>query len=167
MLRDGVTDLQRTDIAVRDVAEQLADGPAWQSADPLIPKIGGIRVVLAEKLRIVDHGSRAPLRFVNCGSPFARVIGGGDRLLDDLDKAIIKALQLDGRRPTRRSGGELKVPEATVRQRAERLISRSIVQVVGVTDHLAMGFSSRPSSACTSMSRILARWRMRWPRWTK
>jgi Lrp/AsnC family transcriptional regulator for asnA, asnC and gidA len=32
------------------------------------------------------------------------------------------------------------VPEATVRQRAERLISRRVVQIVGVTDPLAMGF---------------------------
>lgn len=61
-------------------------------------------------------------------------------LLDDLDKAIIKALQHDGRRPFAQIGRELKVPEATVRQRAERLISRGIVQVVGVTDPLAMGF---------------------------
>ena len=61
-------------------------------------------------------------------------------LLDDLDKAIIKALQLDGRRPYAQIGRELKVPEATVRQRAERLINRGIVQVVGVTDPLAMGF---------------------------
>ena len=60
--------------------------------------------------------------------------------LDNLDKAIIKALQLDGRRPYAQIGRELHVPEATVRQRAERLIARGIVQVVGVTDPLAMGF---------------------------
>jgi Lrp/AsnC family transcriptional regulator for asnA, asnC and gidA len=60
--------------------------------------------------------------------------------LDDLDKAIIKALQLDGRRPYAQIGRQLRVPEATVRQRAERLIARGIVQVVGVTDPLAMGF---------------------------
>ena len=60
--------------------------------------------------------------------------------LDDLDKAIIRCLQLDGRRPYAQIGRELKVPEATVRQRAERLISRRVVQVVGVTDPLAMGF---------------------------
>jgi Lrp/AsnC family transcriptional regulator, regulator for asnA, asnC and gidA len=61
-------------------------------------------------------------------------------LLDDLDKAIIKALQLDGRRPYAQIGRQLSVPEATVRQRAERLITRGVVQVVGVTDPLAMGF---------------------------
>lgn len=60
--------------------------------------------------------------------------------LDDLDKAIIKALQLDGRRPYAQIGRELSVPEATVRQRAERLIARGVVQIVGVTDPLAMGF---------------------------
>src|ERR671928_1367952 len=61
-------------------------------------------------------------------------------VLDDLDKAIIKCLQLDGRRPYAQIGRELSVPEATVRQRAERLIHRGVVQVVGVTDPLAMGF---------------------------
>ena len=66
--------------------------------------------------------------------------GGRRPVLDDLDKAIIKCLQLDGRRPYAQIGRELKVPEATVRQRAERLISRGVVQVVGVTDPLAMGF---------------------------
>lgn len=60
--------------------------------------------------------------------------------LDALDKAIIKALQVDGRRPFAQIGRELSVPEATVRQRAERLIARGVVQVVGVTDPLAMGF---------------------------
>jgi Lrp/AsnC family transcriptional regulator, regulator for asnA, asnC and gidA len=70
-----------------------------------------------------------------------RPVPGGRRpALDDLDKAIIKALQLDGRRPYAQIGRELRVPEATVRQRAERLITRGIVQVVGVTDPLAMGF---------------------------
>src|SRR5687768_12069046 len=61
-------------------------------------------------------------------------------ILDDLDKAIIKSLQLEGRRPYAQIGRQLKVPEATVRQRAERLIGRGVVQVVGVTDPLAMGF---------------------------
>ncbi len=60
--------------------------------------------------------------------------------LDDLDKAIIQCLQLDGRRPYAQIGRQLKVPEATVRQRAERLIARGVVQIVGVTDPLAMGF---------------------------
>lgn len=67
--------------------------------------------------------------------------GGSPRgQLDDIDKAIIRCLQADGRRPYAQIGRELAVAEATVRQRAERLISRGIVQIVGVTDPLAMGF---------------------------
>jgi Lrp/AsnC family transcriptional regulator, regulator for asnA, asnC and gidA len=66
--------------------------------------------------------------------------GGRRPILDALDKSIIQCLQLDGRRPYAQIGRQLKVPEATVRQRAERLISRGVVQVVGVTDPLAMGF---------------------------
>lgn len=65
---------------------------------------------------------------------------GRPPVLDDLDKSIIQCLQLDGRRPYAQIGRQLKVPEATVRQRAERLIGRGIVQIVGVTDPLAMGF---------------------------
>jgi Lrp/AsnC family transcriptional regulator, regulator for asnA, asnC and gidA len=61
-------------------------------------------------------------------------------VLDDLDKAIIKCLQLDGRRPYAQIGRELSVPEATVRQRAERLVQRRVVQIGGGTDPLAMGF---------------------------
>jgi len=61
-------------------------------------------------------------------------------VFDDLDKAIINCLQQDGRRPYAQIGRELSVPEATVRQRAERLIGRGVVQIVGVTDPLAMGF---------------------------
>ena len=56
MLRDGVTDLERTDVAVRDVAEWLADATgAWQAArrHSIPQRVNGIRVVLAEKLRKV------------------------------------------------------------------------------------------------------------------
>jgi Fe-S oxidoreductase len=39
MLRDGVTDLERTDVEVRDVAELLAEATgAWTTATPLIPE---------------------------------------------------------------------------------------------------------------------------------
>ena len=38
MLRDGVTDLDRTDVAVADVAELLADATgAWRESDPTVP----------------------------------------------------------------------------------------------------------------------------------
>jgi Lrp/AsnC family transcriptional regulator for asnA, asnC and gidA len=88
------------------------------------------------------HGKLTSLRPLGYDSRMAiRAVSAPRRpALDNLDKAIIKALQLDGRRPYAQIGRELHVPEATVRQRAERLIARGIVQVVGVTDPLAMGF---------------------------
>ena len=60
--------------------------------------------------------------------------------LDELDRAIVKQLQLNGRRAYAGMARELGVPEATVRQRTERLVGRGVVQIVGVTDPLAMGF---------------------------
>ena len=60
--------------------------------------------------------------------------------LDELDRAIIKQLQHNGRRAYAGMARELDVPEATVRQRTERLVARGVVQIVGVTDPLAMGF---------------------------
>ncbi len=99
----------------------------------------GFRKKRASEPRKVVTGP--PLRYDSRMAMRSLTPAGSRRpLLDDLDKAIIKCLQLDGRRPYAQIGRELKVPEATVRQRAERLISRGVVQVVGVTDPLAMGF---------------------------
>ncbi|MEO8510285.1 MAG: Lrp/AsnC family transcriptional regulator [Chloroflexota bacterium] len=70
----------------------------------------------------------------------ARQPGTAHGTLDELDRAIIKQLQRNGRRPYAGMARELNVPEATVRQRTERLVGRGVVQIVGVTDPLAMGF---------------------------
>src|SRR5205823_13300946 len=100
--------------------------------------------VLAESVfsRPAVHGKLTRPRELRYDSSMAiRAVATPRRpALDNLDKAIIKALQLDGRRPYAQIGRELRVPEATVRQRAERLIARGIVPVVGVTDPLAIGF---------------------------
>ena len=57
-----------------------------------------------------------------------------------LDKRIIEHLQQDGRRPFTRIASDLGVSEAAVRARTNRLIERGILQVVGVTDPLKLGF---------------------------
>src|SRR3954464_9589022 len=65
------------------------------------------------------------------------------RATDDvspLDKRIIEPLQADGRRPFTQIAAELGVSEAAVRARTNRLIERGILQVVGVTDPLKLGF---------------------------
>jgi Lrp/AsnC family transcriptional regulator for asnA, asnC and gidA len=67
----------------------------------------------------------------------------GGRPIDevsDLDKRIIEHLQEDGRRPFTRIAAELGVSEAAVRARTNRLVDSGIVQVVGVTDPLRLGF---------------------------
>ncbi len=66
-----------------------------------------------------------------------------DRLPDPvspLDKRIIEHLQADGRRPFTQIAADLGVSEAAVRSRTNRLIERDILQVVGVTDPLKLGF---------------------------
>ncbi len=60
--------------------------------------------------------------------------------VSDLDKRIIEHLQADGRRPFTQIAAELGVSEAAVRARTNRLIERGILQIVGVTDPLKLGF---------------------------
>ena len=63
---------------------------------------------------------------------------GGD--VSELDKRIIEHLQQDGRRAFTRIAADLGVSEAAIRARTNRLIEQGILQVVGVTDPLKLGF---------------------------
>lgn len=60
--------------------------------------------------------------------------------IDDIDKAIIRELQLDGRTPYARLGPAVGLSQAAVRQRVQRLIESGVMQVVAVTDPLTLGF---------------------------
>jgi Lrp/AsnC family transcriptional regulator, regulator for asnA, asnC and gidA len=60
--------------------------------------------------------------------------------ISDLDKQILEHLQADGRRPFTRIASELGVSEAAVRARTNRLIERGVLQIVGVTDPLKLGY---------------------------
>jgi Lrp/AsnC family transcriptional regulator for asnA, asnC and gidA len=66
--------------------------------------------------------------------------GRGVEEVSPLDKRIIEHLQTDGRRPFTQIANDLGVSEAAVRARTNRLIERGILQVVGVTDPLKLGF---------------------------
>jgi Lrp/AsnC family transcriptional regulator for asnA, asnC and gidA len=57
-----------------------------------------------------------------------------------LNKRIIEHLQADGRRPFTQIAADLGVSEAAVRARTNRLVERGVLQVVGVTDPLRLGF---------------------------
>lgn len=61
------------------------------------------------------------------------------RALDALDRALVVALENDGRRPFRDIARDLGVPEATVRSRVKRLIDERWIHVTAVGDPLALG----------------------------
>jgi len=61
--------------------------------------------------------------------------------LDDIDKQIIRELQLDGRTPYAKLGPAVGLSQAAVRQRVQRLIENGVMQVVAVTDPLMLGFT--------------------------
>ena len=69
-----------------------------------------------------------------------RAGNGRGQEISELDKRIIEHLQEDGRRPFTQIAADLGVSEAAVRARTNRLIERGILQVVGVTDPLKLGF---------------------------
>ena len=62
-------------------------------------------------------------------------------VVDETDKALIEALQVDGRRPYTKLAADVGLSEAAVRQRVQRLIDSGAIQVVAVTDPLTLGFN--------------------------
>jgi len=60
--------------------------------------------------------------------------------LDQTSKAIIYALQRDGRRPYSAIAEEVGISEGAVRQRVQRLVSTGVMQIVAVTDPTELGF---------------------------
>jgi Lrp/AsnC family transcriptional regulator for asnA, asnC and gidA len=65
------------------------------------------------------------------------------RSLDAVDRAIIEALQANGRESFRRIADRIGVAEATVRARYARLVADDILQVTGVTNPLGLGFEAQ------------------------
>jgi Lrp/AsnC family transcriptional regulator for asnA, asnC and gidA len=59
--------------------------------------------------------------------------------LDAVDKAVIRALQEDGRAPYSKLGPAVGLSQAAVRQRVQRLVESGVMQVVAVTDPAALG----------------------------
>ncbi|GAB2481649.1 Lrp/AsnC family transcriptional regulator [Streptosporangium sandarakinum] len=65
----------------------------------------------------------------------------GTVVLDEISKQIIEQLQADGRKPYAAIGKAVGLSEAAVRQRVQRLLDAGVMQIVGVTDPLTLGFS--------------------------
>jgi Lrp/AsnC family transcriptional regulator, regulator for asnA, asnC and gidA len=84
--------------------------------------------------------------------------------LDELDRAIIEALQKNGREPFRRIAAGLGVSEATVRARYARLVDENVLQVTGVTNPLGLGFDAmamvgiRTSGPPEAVADAIVRW---------
>jgi Lrp/AsnC family transcriptional regulator for asnA, asnC and gidA len=62
-------------------------------------------------------------------------------LLDAPNRAIIEALQRDGRQPYGAIAEAVGLSEAAVRRRVQRLRELGIMQIVAVTDPLQLGFT--------------------------
>ncbi len=62
-------------------------------------------------------------------------------LLDEANRAIIEALQRDGRQPYGAIAEAVGLSEAAVRRRVQRLRETGIMQIVAVTDPLQLGFT--------------------------
>ena len=63
--------------------------------------------------------------------------------LDDVDRAIIAELQVDGRMSYTDLAPRVGLSQAAVRQRVTKLIDRGVMQVVAVTDPLSLGMTSQ------------------------
>ncbi|MFE5096576.1 Lrp/AsnC family transcriptional regulator [Streptomyces sp. NPDC056638] len=59
--------------------------------------------------------------------------------MDDIDRAILRELQIDGRIPYAELGPKVGLSPSAARLRLQRLIDTKVVQVVGVTDPMTMG----------------------------
>jgi Lrp/AsnC family transcriptional regulator for asnA, asnC and gidA len=86
------------------------------------------------------------------------------RHVDAVDKAIIEALQKNGREAFRRIAADVGVSEATIRARYSRLRDDNILQVTGITNPLGLGFEAqamvgiRTAGAPEPVADELAKW---------
>jgi Lrp/AsnC family transcriptional regulator for asnA, asnC and gidA len=80
------------------------------------------------------HGHEEPDAQSDAASP-------SGTLLDGPNRAIIEALQRDGRQPYGAIAEAVGLSEAAVRRRVQRLRESGIMQIVAVTDPLQLGFT--------------------------
>ncbi|NLV91132.1 MAG: Lrp/AsnC family transcriptional regulator [Firmicutes bacterium] len=62
--------------------------------------------------------------------------------LDELDFAIIRFLETDGRMPYTTIASELNVAESTVRKRITRLIDSKVLEIVAIPDPVKVGLGT-------------------------
>jgi Lrp/AsnC family transcriptional regulator for asnA, asnC and gidA len=64
-----------------------------------------------------------------------------EQILDEVDRRVIKILQVDGRRPNTEIAKELRVSETTIRKRIAQLVSRGLINIVAVPTPRAVGMN--------------------------
>ena len=69
--------------------------------------------------------------------------------MDETNRAIVRLLQIDGRRAYADIAKEVGLSEAAVRQRVRRLLDTGVIQIVAVTDQIQMGY---PRAAMVAIS---------------
>lgn len=62
--------------------------------------------------------------------------------VDDVDRAIIKRLQYDGRMSFTDIAAELEISEGAVRRRVKRLTERGVLQIVGIVEPQFLGWNA-------------------------
>lgn len=60
--------------------------------------------------------------------------------LDDIDRQLIAALQLNGRKSFKEIAEETGIPASSVRYRVQRLEESGTLQIVGIANPLSIGF---------------------------
>jgi Lrp/AsnC family transcriptional regulator for asnA, asnC and gidA len=66
---------------------------------------------------------------------------GDEVQLSELDRALIRLLQLDGRQSFAAISRELRVPEKTIRRRVNELLESRVIQITTVADPAVLGYT--------------------------
>jgi len=122
--------------------------PQPSSPEPASPEPASPELPTSRQRRTTDRSSGTP----SDPGPLGTEADDGDlayfdpqgatpTALDDTNRAIIEALQRDGRRAYGAIAEEVGLSEAAVRRRVQRLRESGVIQIVAVTDPLQMGFT--------------------------
>ncbi len=119
------------------------DGHPWQNSSvrPMSTREAEPHMPTAAPLRSRRPGATEG-RADDDRADFDDVDLGGSQpvALDEANRAIIEALQRDGRRAYGSIAEEVGLSEAAVRRRVQRLREQGVMQIVAVTDPMQMGF---------------------------
>ncbi len=77
--------------------------------------------------------------------------------MDELDRLILQALQLDGRTPFTRIAGWAGVSETTIRARYQRLVDQGVVRTVGIIDPNALDYQAAAIVAVSTEPGMVAK----------